>query len=214
MSNSDALHQVYAAGSPEELAQAYSAWAADYDRETLALGYCLPFAIASWVARHVPGGAQPLLDVGCGTGLSGPLLRALGFARVEGMDFSADMLRLAQSRNCYAALTRATLGEPLPWPDAHFAAAFSTGVFTEGHAPASSLEEIARIVRPGGFVVVTVRTSILRNNGFSATFDRLAAAGRWEKVEESPPFCAFAAAEPEVLVQAFVFRILPSSAAG
>ena len=204
---SEALAGVYAARGPEELASAYAGWAEGYDRETLGLGYCLPFAITAWVARHVPEGAGPILDVGCGSGLSGPLLAALGFAAVEGMDFSAEMLSLAAGRGGYAKLTRAALGEPLPWSDGHFAAAFSTGVFTEGHAPASSLGEIARIVRPGGIVALTVRTSVMASGGFREIFADLEREGRWHKVEESAPFRAFALAEPDVLVQALVFKV-------
>ena len=39
---------------PAELANAYAGMGSDYDSETLALGYLLPFLIAAWVARHVP----------------------------------------------------------------------------------------------------------------------------------------------------------------
>lgn len=207
-SETTALDGVYAASSPEELATAYAAWSSDYDRETIALGYCLPFVIASWVARHVPANAGPLLDAGCGTGLSGPYLRALGYAEIEGLDFSEEMLGLARQRNAYGVLKRATLGETLPWPDGHFAAFFSTGVFTEGHAPASSLDELVRITRRGGHAIFTVRDSVLEAGGFRDVFERLERAGRWQPVEESLPFRAFAIAEPEVLVQAFVFRVL------
>ncbi len=48
-----ALEMVYAARTEAELAAAYAAWANGYDKETAALGYCLPFVIAAWVARHV-----------------------------------------------------------------------------------------------------------------------------------------------------------------
>lgn len=202
-----ALDEVYAANSGEELASAYARWSSDYDRETIALGYCLPFVIAGWVARHVPKDAGLLLDAGCGTGLSGPYLRALGYDAIEGLDFSEDMLRLARQRNAYGVLKRATLGEQLPWPNDHFAAFLSTGVFTEGHAPASSLDELARITRPGGHAIFTVRDSVLAQGGFFTVFDRLEKEGRWRPLEESMPFRAFAIAEPDVLVRAFVFRI-------
>lgn len=203
-----ALEQVYAARNADELAQAYAAWSNAYDRETAASGYCLPFMIAGWVARYVPRDAGALLDAGCGTGLSGPYLRALGYSQIDGLDFSEEMLGLAAARGAYRDLRRATLGETLPWPDGHFAAFFSTGVFTEGHAPASSLDELVRMTRPGGHAIFTVRDTVLRSGKFREQFSVLATAGHWRPVEESPPFRAFAVAEPEVLVQAFVFEIL------
>jgi SAM-dependent methyltransferase len=118
------------------------------------------------------------------------------------------MLRLAGQRNAYRVLKRATLGETLPWPDGHFVAFLSTGVFTEGHAPASGLDELARITRPGGHAIFTVRDSVLDEGGFRDVFEWLEKAGRWRPREESPPFRAFAIAEPEVLVKAFAFEIL------
>jgi predicted TPR repeat methyltransferase len=202
------LDAVYAAASPEELADAYAGWSASYDRETLSLGYALPFVVTSWLARHVPVGTGPLLDAGCGTGLSGPFARALGYDDLEGLDFSSEMLAVAGARGSYAKLIQAELGKPLPWPDDHFAAFFSTGVFTEGHAPASALDELARITRPGGHAILTVRDTVLEPRGFRDKFVELERTGRWTPVEESLPFRAFAIAEPEVLVQAFVFRML------
>ncbi|WP_420407849.1 class I SAM-dependent DNA methyltransferase [Hoeflea sp.] len=204
----DALGQVYGARTADELNSAYANWATDYDRDTLASGYCLPFQALSWVSRHVPPGAEPVLDAGCGTGLSGPYLRALGYDRIEGLDFSEEMLRLAGSRGVYQDLKRATLGETLPWADDHFAAFLSTGVFTEGHAPASGLVELCRITRPGGIAVFTVRDKIFDSGGFSDIIADLSERGVWRKREQSTPFRAFALDEPEVLVTAHVFEVL------
>ena len=53
-----------------------------------AIGYYLPFQITAWVARYVPAGEGPLLDAGCGTGLSGPALKALGYNDIAGLDLS------------------------------------------------------------------------------------------------------------------------------
>ncbi|SMH57906.1 class I SAM-dependent DNA methyltransferase [Mesorhizobium australicum] len=204
---SDALNQVYAAKSEAELAVAYAAWSNGYDRETAALGYCLPFVIAAWVARHVPVEAGPLLDAGCGSGLSGPYLAALGYQDIDGLDMSSEMLALARGRGVYRNLVEAALGARLPLADGAYAAVLSTGVFTEGHAPASSLDDMARIVRPGGALIFTVRDSVLDKGGFRAKFTELESAGRWARIEESPSFRAFAVAEPAVTVKAFVFRV-------
>jgi len=207
---SEALNQVYAATSQGELAKAYAAWSNGYDRETAALGYCLPFVIAAWVARHVPVDAGALLDAGCGTGLSGPYLSALGYRAVDGLDVSPDMLAIARGRGGYRNLIEGELGRALPIAGGAYAAVLSTGVFTEGHAPSSSLDELVRIVSPGGAVIFTVRESVIEAGGFRQRFAALTDAGRWTAVEESEPFRAFAVAEPEVTVKAFVFRVGPS----
>ncbi len=65
-----------------------------------------------------------------------------------------------------------------------------------------------RITRPGGHAIFTVRDTVLEQGGFRDVFEWLERAGRWRPVEESPLFRAFAIAEPEVLVKAFVFEVL------
>lgn len=205
---SDGLEKVYASTSPEELAAAYAVWSGKYDRETLSLGYCLPFVIAGWVTRYIKPGDGPLLDAGCGTGLTGPYLKALGYNEIHGLDFSPKMIDIARTRKCYQILKPAQLGGALPWEDNTFAAIYSTGVFTEGHAPASSFDDLVRITRQGGFIIVTVRDTVFERDGFAKKFADLETSGHWISVETSDPFRAFAIAEPEVLVNAFVFKVL------
>jgi predicted TPR repeat methyltransferase len=203
-----ALGSVYAASSHDDTAKAYADWAATYDSETAALGYALPFQILTWVTRYVPRGEGPILDAGCGTGLSGPTLKVLGYDAVEGLDLSADMLAIASGRGAYGKLTHAAIGDPLPWPDGHFRAFFSTGVFTIGHAPASGLFELARITRKGGHAIFTVRDQVLDGGGFRDVFADLAASKKWRLVEEAPWLRAYAVAEPDALVKPFVFEII------
>jgi SAM-dependent methyltransferase len=98
-------------------------------------------------------------------------------------------------------LKRATLGETLPWADDHFAAFFSTGVFTEGHAPASSLGELCRITRRGGVAIFTVRDKIFHSGGFDSynrgSHRNAGSGGGWSRAPRSR---AFALDEPDVLV--------------
>jgi predicted TPR repeat methyltransferase len=203
----EALDSVYSAASPQALSKAYADWAATYDGETSALGYLLPFLIAAWVTRHVPVGQGPLLDAGCGTGLTGPQLKALGYRDIAGLDLSDEMLRIAAGRDSYNELKQATLGERLPWPDGHFRAFFSTGVFTIGHAPAAGLRDLVRITGKGGHAIFTVRDQVF-DSGFQAMFDELERAGKWRPVEQSPWFRCYAVAEPTALVRTFVFEVL------
>lgn len=201
------LESVYSSSSPAEVARSYAAWAATYDSETAARGYLLPFFIPSYVSRYVPIGEGPLLDAGCGTGLSGPLIAALGYGDLAGLDLSAQMLEIAAGRGAYSELRQGVLGEPLPWPSGHFRAFFSTGVFTMGHAPASGLHELVRMTRKGGHAIFTVRDQVFESGGFRAVFDEIEKTGRWRPVEESPWFRCYAVSEPDARVKAFVFEV-------
>ena len=204
----EAWKVVYEATNPAELAAAYADWSGHYDRETMQLGYCLPFMVTAWLARYVPRGAGPVLDAGCGTGLPG---RWCGRSATTGWRASTCRRTCCGSPGRAAPMPiseQAELGKALPWPDRYFSAFFSTGVFTEGHAPASGLDELVRITRQGGHAIVTVRDILLERLGFREKFAALERGGQWRQVEESGLFRAFVVAEPETLIKTFVFEIL------
>lgn len=178
------LGAVYGAKAPDEVAAVYDAWAATYDAEMAAAGYRHPSIGLALLARHAARGVGPVLDAGCGTGLLGDWLGILGFAPVEGLDLSAGMLAVARAKGSYAALHQLALGQNLPFADGAFAAVISTGVFTTGHVGAEALPELIRITRPGGPIVLTVKTT-LWDTGFA---DALQAAPGVEVVEVTAPY--------------------------
>ena len=69
-----------------------------------AAGYRHPSIGLGLIARHLPRGAQPLLDAGAGTGLLGDWLGILGYPHVEALDISRGMLAVAQRKGAYKAL--------------------------------------------------------------------------------------------------------------
>jgi len=154
------LGAVYDAGSPEEIARLYDGWAATYDAEMAIAGYRHPTIGVALLARHLPAGSTPVLDAGCGTGVAGSWPGILGYPRVAGLDISEGMLAVARARGGYAALHRAALGGKLAFGDGHFAGIIAAGVFTTGHVGAEALPELARITRPGGIMVLTVKTTL------------------------------------------------------
>lgn len=181
------LGAVYDARGADEVAALYDRWAETYDAEMARAGYRHPSICLALLARHVPRGAVPVLDAGAGTGLVGEWLGIVGYPHVEALDLSEGMLAVAARKGAYRALHRLALGGPLPFADAHFAAVVSAGVFTTGHVGAEGLDELVRIVRPGGAIVLTVKTS-LWDGGFGKRIDELAAAGLLEVAERTEPY--------------------------
>ncbi len=178
------LGAVYGASRPDEVAALYDGWAVSYEAEMAAAGYRHPSVGVALLARYLPCGAAPVLDAGCGTGLVGQWLGILGYPVVEGLDISEGMLAVARGKSCYTRLHCLALGGALPFADAAFAGVISTGVFTTGHVGAEGLDELVRICRVGGVVVLTVKMAIW-DGGFAA---RIAEMGSVEVVEQTAPY--------------------------
>jgi ubiquinone/menaquinone biosynthesis C-methylase UbiE len=109
-------------------------------------------AIAAVTRRHPPGAR--ILDAGCGTGA---LLRDLGSAyELTGVDVNTGALAVARERTG-AELLEASV-EQLPFADAAFDAVVSLDVlYAAGVSDdVAALREIARVVRPGGTVVLNL----------------------------------------------------------
>ena len=79
-------------------------------------------------------------------------------------------------------------------------------MLTTGHAPASSLDELVRVTRPGGHIVFTLRADRMPP-GYDAKLTELVEAGCWELVERGDEFQAMPTSEPDVLVRVWAFRI-------
>lgn len=132
---------------------AYARWAPVYDLVfTAAMS---PGRKAAVAAAEACG--PTILDVGVGTGLELPLFSPR--SSVTGVDLSEAMLRRARAR---------VLGERLAsvaglcvmdamrlgFPDASFDAVVAPFVMTVVPDPAATLEEFARVLRPGGEIVL------------------------------------------------------------
>lgn len=183
---SEKLSAVYAATSAADVARTYDAWADTYDGEMARLGYRHPTICLALLARHLPPGG-PVLDAGAGTGLIGEWLKLLGYAPVEGVDLSAGMLAVAARKGAYDRLDEGDLTARLPFEDGRFAGCVCSGVFTTGHVGAEGLDELLRVLRPGGVLVLTVKDKTWEG-GFAARVGELERAGRVARLDGTPSY--------------------------
>ncbi len=213
MTEQNKIQWIYSSRDSHELMERYDQWARDYDSELERdFEWNGPQRAADLLARHVPQEAT-ILDAGAGTGLVGRCLAALGYRDLVAMDLSPGMLEEARRKKVYRELHSMVMGEPLDFPSDSFDAVVSVGVLTVGHAPASSLDELVRITRPGGHIVFTLRPDLYQTGGFKEKQADLERAGRWELVEASEPFHPLPKGEPEVYHQVWVYRVSPPASA-
>jgi ubiquinone/menaquinone biosynthesis C-methylase UbiE len=181
------LGKVYKAKGAGDVASLYDKWAKTYDAEMAQAGYRHPSICLALLARHLSKGEGPILDAGAGTGLIGEWLKIMGYLHIEALDISEGMLEVAKSKHCYSAFHKLALGGPLPFPDGAFAGIISSGVFTSGHVGVEGLEELLRITKKGGVIVLTVKGT-LWEEAFHAYTDELARSGRVTIAEVTEPY--------------------------
>lgn len=163
----------------------YAEWAATYDEELVGgKGYALPARCSNAFARHVRDRSTNVVDLGCGTGLLGSRLSALGFSTIDGIDYSPEMLERARETGAYRSLWSADLNEPLDIPDGTYGAAAVMGVFSFAHVYAGALDEMRRILRPDGALVIGVNEVFVDEGSLVAKLDDLCDAGLLELVEQ------------------------------
>lgn len=168
------LDKVYNARTPDETRELYDAWSKSYEEEVGTNGYATPARCAEALARFVKDPDTPVLDFGCGTGLSGLALRAAGLQVIDGVDLSDGMLELAARKGAYRTLS--TIGPEDPVPDGYTVMA-AIGVIGAGAAPATLLERIVTQLPAGGLLVFSFNDHALADPAFTSAADRLKTAG-------------------------------------
>ncbi len=152
-----------------------------------------------------------ILDAACGSGLTGTALRNLGYAHIEGIDISAQLLALAERTGAYERVERVDMQSfPLPFEDGEFDAVNFIGALTYFETT-EILRELCRIVRSGGHVVFSQRDDIMRDQNYGEQLQELERDGCWKRVFGTEPM-PYLPEHPEygaaIKVQYFVYEVL------
>jgi predicted TPR repeat methyltransferase len=155
------LDCTYTDVTPETSNEIYNAWAKTYEAEVAENGYATPGRVAQAMASHVSDTSAPLLDFGCGTGLSGLALQLAGFNTLDGMDPSTEMLELAKAKGTYRNLTLIDIADPAPIPQDVYTAITCIGVIGSGAAPASTFDLVMNALPKGGLMGLSLNDHAL-----------------------------------------------------
>ncbi|MDQ6958126.1 MAG: methyltransferase domain-containing protein [Mariprofundaceae bacterium] len=99
---------------------------------------------------------QRLLDVGCGTGfLLEKVISTFPDTHIAGMDPSPEMLGMARGKCLNGIDFMEGWAESLPFRDDSFDVVVSCNAFHYWRQPAMALDEIARVLKPEGRLLIT-----------------------------------------------------------
>jgi ubiquinone/menaquinone biosynthesis C-methylase UbiE len=154
----DAVREVLDQGDPEDafvdveeldLSEAYALWSETYDGPNPLIAAEEPI-VRDLIGQFPPGRA---LDAATGTGRHARLLRDLGH-RVVGVDGSPEMIERARQNAPDVALVRSDL-RALPFRDASIDLVMCALALTHLAMLTEPICELARVLRPGGRLIVS-----------------------------------------------------------
>ena len=165
------LKDAYALQSADGVKDLYRDWAESYDIGfSISQGYQIPREVA--LAFVANGGEEPVLDVGAGTGLVGEQLHTLGVEQIDGLDLSAEMLRVAATKGHYRDLIEADILKPIPGAP-RYMGIVSAGTFTLGHVGPEGIVQLLNAAAPRALFVISVNAQHFESAGFAAMLDDL-----------------------------------------
>tara|TARA_R100001369_G_scaffold41696_1_gene67838 strand:- start:202 stop:807 length:606 start_codon:yes stop_codon:yes gene_type:complete len=156
------LDRIYAANDQDAITALYDEWSASYEAEIGANGYATPARCSEALATYATDKTAPVLDFGCGTGLSGLALRLAGFEVVDGVDLSPEMIAVAAKKDTYRSLHTLAPSDPVPQGYALMSAVGSIG---PGAAPINVIDSLLHALHPGGKLVFSLNERALAGPG-------------------------------------------------
>jgi len=163
----DMFEAVYGARPGPGMTEIYDDWAASYDEDLIQAGYATPTRIAAALGRCGANRDAALLDIGCGTGLSGQALARAGFGTLDGLDPSEGMRRMAAGKGVYRRLA-ASPGALAP----PYKLVTACGAIGAGAAPLGLFDTAWGLLAPGGMFAFSFNDHTLEDPAYEARVNR------------------------------------------
>ena len=161
------LDKTYELNSPQETRAHYQKWAASYEDEVAEHGYATPGRVAEALWDRFPHPQEPVLDYGCGTGLSGVALHKAGFRVIDGMDPTPRMLEGAEAKGVYRSLTPFEITDPSPVQTGAYRAITAIGVIGAGAAPPETFDMLMKALPKGGLLAFSFNDHTLQDPAYT-----------------------------------------------
>ena len=154
-----------------EISEIYAKWASSYESDVADWGYATPARLALALRQCGANVEKPALDFGCGTGLSGMALKAVGFDIIDGTDISPNMLEVAEQKPVYRQVWVGEPGSMGHIKRGDYATIAATGVVSLGAAPPETLDMLVDAIGPGGLLAFSYNDATLADRRYTDRLD-------------------------------------------
>lgn len=173
----DFLEEVYNLDSAEDVHRHYQEWSHTYDESVCGNGYVVPERCANALASVVEDQFAPVLDFGCGTGISGEELANAGFTEIDGCDISDGMLAQAEKKNIYRRLWAIDAESPISVEPGAYQNISAVGVISVGAAPISKLDMLLGLLPSEGKLVFSYNDHTLQDTEYMSRINEYVDTG-------------------------------------
>lgn len=160
------LDKAYGISGKDATRALYAKWAKSYETEIAENGYATPARCAAALRAVTDDFSQPILDFGCGTGLSGLALSLSGFTTIDGMDLTQEMLDIAAAKGLYRSLRLSDADAQFPVKSGDYSAITAIGVIGAGAAPVEVFDMLLNALGKGGRFVLSYNDHTLEDPVF------------------------------------------------
>ena len=171
------LNDVYDGGTNDSR-ELYASWASTYDNEVQKNGYVTPERVAKALKDSVTNQSEVILDYGCGTGLSGFALQAVGFTNIDGLDVSQEMVSLAEKKSIYKKLTVFDPSTKIPVHADQYKIITAIGVIGAGAAPLEVFDNLFSLLPPSGLFAFSFNDHTLSDPNYEEKVNQCLSSGQ------------------------------------
>ena len=137
-----------------------------------------PKRIANALKDVVTDQSDFILDYGCGTGLSGYALQAVGFENIDGLDVSKEMVMLAEEKSIYRNLRVFDPSTEIPIHSNKYKIITAIGVIGAGAAPIQVFDSLFALLPQNGLFAFSFNDHTLNDPNYEQKVDNYLSSGR------------------------------------
>ena len=166
------LDKIYKSNSYSTSKDLYQKWAPSYDDELTENKYVTPLRCAQILSNYIKNKNIKILDIGCGTGLSGFALKKNGFKSIDGLDLSEEMLKIAEQKKIYQSLFNFDLNNPSDF-NHKYDAIIAAGVISPTHANPDTIISSYSMLKKKGLMIFSINDHALNDSLFFSSINKI-----------------------------------------